>query len=292
MPAIACIAHAGSADWVRLPAALAELRPRFGRVPVYPVGTPGEAEALAGELADSLELIVAYGGDGTIHQIANGVARAGDGIAATPDGPVVIVLPGGTGNDLVRGLGLPVDPVEAAAMVADGTPVPLDLLDCGDRVAANGINAGFAASATDVLSPRVKSALGPAAYTAGGIVAAVRMPSWPVRVEVGADVFEGEAITLVVGNGPSYGGGRRLLPAADMRDGLLDVTVVPTGSSKVRLLAGMARKRLPGGLPSFRGEAARITTRMPCRLDGEPAPTPAAVRVLPGAWRVLLPGQP
>jgi len=304
---VACIAHAGSADWVRLPDALAALQARFGRVPVYPAGTPGEAEVLAFELAGTVEVLVAYGGDGTIHQIANGLTRARDGNAAAADGPVVVVLPGGTGNDLVRGLGLPVDPVEAAAAVADGTPVPLDLLECSGRVAANGINAGFAASATDVLSRRVKTALGPAAsatdvlsrrvktalgpaaYTVGGVIAAVRLPSWPVRVEAGGDVFEGEAITLVIGNGPSYGGGRRLLPAADMADGLLDVTVVPKGSPKVRLVTGMARKRLPGGLPAFRGPSARIQTGMPCRLDGEPAATPSAVTVLPGAWRVLLP---
>lgn len=282
MTEVACIAHAGSADWERLPEALAVLRRRFGRIPVYPVGSPGEAEATVRELADEVEVLVTYGGDGTIHQVVNGLPRD-DG------GPVVAVLPGGTGNDLIRGLGLPVDPVGAARAIVDGHPVALDLLDCETVRAANGINAGFAAAATDVLSPRIKTVLGPVAYALGGVVAGVRMPQWAVRVEVGDDLFDGEALAVVVGNGPSFGGGRMLLPGASLSDGLLDATVVPAHAARGDLLRALARNRLPDGLPRFRGRTARLTTGMPCRLDGEAVPTPGTVRVLPEAWRLLLP---
>lgn len=283
MTTVACIAHAGSADWEQLPEALAVLRRRFGRIPVYPVGSPGEAETTVRELADEVEVLVTYGGDGTIHQVVNGLPwRAGAG-------PVVAVLPGGTGNDLIRGLGLPVDPVGAARVIVDGHPVALDLLDCETVRAANGINAGFAAAATDVLSPRVKAALGPVAYALGGVMAGVRMPQWAVRVEVGDDVFEGEALAVVVGNGPSFGGGRMLLPGASLSDGLLDATVVPARAARGELVRALARNRLPDGLPRFQGPVARLTTGMPCRLDGEAVPTPATVRVLPGAWQLLLP---
>jgi YegS/Rv2252/BmrU family lipid kinase len=285
---IACLAHAGSADWENLPGALGALRPRFGRVPVLPVAGPGEAGALAAELAAELEFLVIYGGDGTIHEIANGLARVEGEL------PVVVTLPGGTGNDLVRGLGLPVDPVAAAEAVVRGEPRPVDQLDCGGLIAANGVNAGFAAAATDVLARRVKTALGPAAYLVGGVVAAAKRPSWPVTVEVGGDGggrFEGEAVAVVVGNGPSFGGGRRLLPDAIVDDGELDVTVVPAGASKSRLLAGLARGRMPEALPAFRGTTVRLATTMPCRLDGEAVATPSEVTVRPGAWRLLLPAR-
>jgi diacylglycerol kinase (ATP) len=103
-------------------------------------------------------------------------------------------------------------------------------------------------------------------------------------------VVEGEALAVVVGNGGSFGGGRWLLPDADLGDGLLDVLVVPASASKARLARHLARdRRLPGDLPRLRGPAATVVTDMPCRLDGEPFPTPGSVAVIPGAWQVLAP---
>ncbi|HEY6707662.1 MAG TPA: diacylglycerol kinase family protein [Actinomycetota bacterium] len=282
MPA-ACVAHVGSSAWERLPEALGLLRGRFGRVPVYPAADPGDAETLAAELAPEVDVLVVFGGDGTVHEVANGLPLGGDGL-------VVALLPAGTGNDLARAIGMPPDPVAAATELDGARPRALDLLDCGPRRAANGINAGFAAAATDVLSRRVKKALGPAAYVAGGIRAGINPPTWPARVEVEGRVVEGEALAVVVGNGGSFGGGRWLLPDADVGDGLLDVLVVPASVSKARLARHLAMdRRLPGDLPRLRGPSATVVTDMPCRLDGEPAPTPGSVTVLPAAWRVLAP---
>jgi len=252
------------------------------------------------------------GGDGTVHQrrscitkttgslkairsdvtvmrerlwVANGLP-----LPAGQDGPLVGLLPAGTGNDLARALGLPPDPVAAARALLDGRPRPIDMLDCGPRRAANGINAGFAAAATDVLSRPVKRALGPAAYVVGGVWAGLRPPTWPARVEVEGRVVDGEALAVVVGNGGSFGGGRWLLPDADVGDGLLDVLVVPAAASRAKLARTLAMdRRLPDDLPRLRGPAATVVTGMPCRLDGEPAPTPGSVAVIPGAWRVLAP---
>ena len=278
----ACVAHLGSAAWERLPEALRLLRGRFGRVPVYPASDPGDAESLAAELAAEVDVLMVFGGDGTVHEVANGLP--------VPDGPVIALLPGGTGNDLARAIGIPPDPVAAATELAGARPRSLDLLDCGSRRAANGINAGFAAAATEVLSPRVKRLLGPAAYLAGGVRAGVNPPTWPARVEVDGRVVEGEALAVVIGNGGSFGGGRWLIPEADVGDGLLDVLVVPADTSKAELARHLARdNRLPGDLPRLRGPSATVVTDMPCRLDGEPAPTPGSVTVIPAAWRVLAP---
>ena len=280
----ACVAHVGSAAWERLPEALGLLRGRFGRVPVYPASDPGDAETMAAELAAEVDVLVVFGGDGTVHEVANGLP------VPAGDGPVIALLPGGTGNDLARAIGIPPDPVAAATELAGARPRSLDLLDCGSRRAANGINAGFAAAATEVLSPRVKRLLGPAAYLAGGVRAGVNPPTWPARVEVDGRVVEGEALAVVIGNGGSFGGGRWLIPEADVGDGLLDVLVVPADTSKAELARHLARdNRLPGDLPRLRGPSATVVTDMPCRLDGEPAPTPGSVTVIPAAWQVLAP---
>ena len=281
----ACVAHVGSAHWPELPAALTVLRGRFGRVPVYPAGEPGDAETLAGELAGQVDVLLVFGGDGTVHEVVNGLPPP-----AGQDGPLVGLLPAGTGNDLARGLGLPPEPVAAARALLDGRPRPVDVLDCGPRRAANGINAGFAAAATEVLSPRAKRLLGPTAYVVGGLRAGIRPPTWPARVEVDGRVVDGEALAVVVGNGGSFGGGQWLLPDADPGDGLLDVLVVPSAASKASLARALAMdRRLPDDLPRLRGPSATVATGMPCRLDGEPAPTPGSVAVVPGAWRVLAP---
>ncbi|HYN19274.1 MAG TPA: diacylglycerol kinase family protein [Actinomycetes bacterium] len=280
----ACVAHVGSSAWERLPEALRLLRGRFGRVPVYPASDPGDAETLAAELAAEVDVLMVFGGDGTVHEVANGLPLPAG------DAPLVALLPAGTGNDLARAIGMPLDPVAAATELAGARPRPLDLLDCGPRRAANGINAGFAAAATDVLSRRVKKLLGPAAYLVGGVRAGINPPTWPARVEVDGQVVESDALAVVVGNGGSFGGGRWLLPDADVGDGLLDVLVVPAAVSKASLARHLARdNRLPGDLPRLRGPSATVATEMPCRLDGEPAPTPGSITVMPAAWRVLAP---
>ena len=280
----ACIAHVGSAAWERLPEALGLLRPRFGRVPLYPAGDPGDAETLAAELAPAVDVLVVFGGDGTVHEVANGLP------IPDVDGPLVALLPGGTGNDLARAIGIPPDPVAAASELADARPRPLDLLDCGPRRAANGVNAGFAAAATGVLSRRVKKALGPAAYLVGGVRAGLDPPTGPARVGGVGRVVGGGGLGGGVGTGGSSGGGRWLIPDADVGDGLLDVLVVPAAVSKARLARHLARdRRLPGDLPRLRGPEATIATAMPCQLDGEPAPTPGSIAVIPAAWRLLTP---
>src|SRR3712207_1394913 len=101
----ACVAHVGSAAWERLPEALRLLRSRFGRVPVYPASDPGDAETLAGELAAEVDVLLVFGGDGTVHEVANGLPLPG------ADGLLVGLLPAGTGNDLARAIGMPPDPV-------------------------------------------------------------------------------------------------------------------------------------------------------------------------------------
>jgi YegS/Rv2252/BmrU family lipid kinase len=252
-------------------------------VPVYPASDPGDTETLTAELAAEVDVLVVFGGDGTVHEVANGLPLAGDD-------PLVALLPGGTGNDLARAIGIPPDPVAAAAELAGARPRALDLLECGTRRAANGVNAGFAAAATDTLSRPLKKTLGPAAYVVGGIRAGVRPPTWPTRVEVDGRVVSGDALAVVVGNGGSFGGGRWLIPDADVGDGLLDVLFVPAGASKAKLARHLAKdRRLPGDLPRLRGPSATLVTDMPCRLDGEPAPTPGSVTVIPAAWRLLAP---
>ena len=279
----ACVAHVGSAAWERLPEALRLLRGRFGRVPVYPASDPGDAETLAAELAAEVDVLMVFGGDGTVHEVANGlpVPATAPWSPCCPAAPAT-TWPGRSASPRTRWPRPPSSPGPAPDPSTCSTAAP----------------AGPPTASTPASRPppptccrrRVKRLLGPAAYLAGGVRAGVNPPTWPARVEVDGRVVEGEALAVVVGNGGSFGGGRWLIPEADVGDGLLDVLVVPADTSKAELARHLARdNRLPGDLPRLRGPSATVVTDMPCRLDGEPAPTPGSVTVIPAAWRVLAP---
>jgi diacylglycerol kinase family enzyme len=225
---------AGSAGDGEVEAALRTLR-TGADVEVAATGTAAELDAVvAGR--DGRRVVV-LGGDGSVHAVARALDRAG---ALDPAEPVGIVARG-TGNDLARTLGLPLDPEEGAAAVLAGRPRPLDLLDddAGNLV-VNAVHAGVGARA-GAQADRLKERLGVAAYPVGAALAGVGSPGWPLRVEVDGRVAthpsegwaaDGTCDVLMLGvcTGRSIGGGTPLAPHAEPDDGLADVVVsVATG---------------------------------------------------------------
>ena len=204
-------------------------------VEVVATGSAAELDAaVAGR--DGRRLVV-LGGDGSVHAVARALDRAGALDSAEPVG----ILARGTGNDLARTLGLPLDPEEGAAAVLTGRPRPLDLLDddAGNLV-VNAVHAGVGARA-GAQADRLKERLGMAAYPVGAALAGVGSPGWPLRVEVDGRVathpVEGwaadgtyDVLMLGVCTGRSIGGGTPLAPQAEPDDGLADVVVsIATG---------------------------------------------------------------
>ncbi|WNV75351.1 diacylglycerol kinase family protein [Geodermatophilus sp. DSM 44513] len=220
---------AGTAGDDAVAAALRELR-SGADVVVAATGSPAELDqAIAGR--DGRRLVV-LGGDGSLHAVARALHRAG---ALDPADPVGVVARG-TGNDLARTLGLPLDPVAGAAAVLAGVPRPLDLLDddAGGLV-VNVVHAGVGARA-GARAEALKELLGAVAYPVGAALAGVSSPGWPLRVEVDGRVAvhprEGwaadgtlELLMLAVCTGRSIGGGTPLAPGAEPDDGLADVVV-------------------------------------------------------------------
>ena len=225
---------AGSAGDDDVEAALRTLR-AGADVEVAATGSAAELDAaVAGR--DGRRVVV-LGGDGSVHAVAQALDRAG---ALHPSEPVGI-LARGTGNDLARTLGLPLDREEGAAAVLAGRPRPLDLLDddAGNLV-VNAVHAGVGARA-GAQADRLKEQLGVAAYPVGAALAGVGSAGWPLRVEVDGRVathpVEGwaadgtcDVLMLGVCTGRSIGGGTPLAPQAEPDDGLADVVVsIATG---------------------------------------------------------------
>jgi len=173
-------------------------------------------------VASGVDVLAVMGGDGMMHLGVNTCA------VARLDGSDVTlgVIPAGTGNDFVRGIGLdPDDPVAAAATIGAGYSRPVDLALVGNRFVGGVVATGF-----DALVNRRANSL---AWPKGSLryplatFAELRVFSpLSYRLTVDGVVRELEAMLVAVGNTSSYGGGMRICPDADVSDGLLDVTIV------------------------------------------------------------------
>jgi diacylglycerol kinase family enzyme len=247
-------------------------------------------DALPDDLGD--DRLVVAGGDGSLHAV---VARLHDD-GRLHDTPVALV-PLGTGNDLARGAGLPLDPAEAAERAATGRPHRWDLLvDDAGGIVVNAVHGGIGADAA-ARSERLKDRLGPLAYPVGALAEGVRAGGWSVRVEVDGRPLElpGDDVLLVgVGNGPTIGGGTPLFPDARGDDGLLDVVVsCATGPAARAAFALALRKGTHlerDDVVATRGTTARITgDAVGLDADGEleDAVPDRTWRLLPGAWSLV-----
>jgi len=251
---------------------------------------PDDLEAALDRL-DGRVLVMA-GGDGSLHLAVNRLHDRGELAAAT-----LGLVPLGTGNDLARGVGIPLDPAEAGAALASGAPRRLDVLvDDTGGVVVNATHAGMGAEAADK-AEGMKSALGPLAYPVGALVAGVRASGWQLQIVVDATpVHDGPTLLVGVGNGPSIGGGTMLCPDAVPDDGLLDV-VVATGVAATERVAFAAALRKGAHTERddvivARGTEVVITGDPVCHdVDGELTdehPT-RTYTVLPQAWALITP---
>jgi diacylglycerol kinase family enzyme len=236
--------------------------------------------------------LVVAGGDGTLHAVINRLARARPG--GLVDLPIGI-LPLGTGNDLARGLGLPLDPVEAAGRIVGGaaTPLPVLIGPGGELILNNahwGIGVQAARRAVD-LKPR----LGRFAYWAGALDAGVRPGTLRAVVEVdGSEVFAGPAVAVLVAIGPSAGGGVTVAEDIELTEAVAHTVVVTAVGAWRRLRLAVAAAR--GGLSDapdavvLRGREVVVRTDGPgeAEADGEfrTWPIDASFTVRPAGWSV------
>jgi YegS/Rv2252/BmrU family lipid kinase len=255
---------------------------------LLPATTGADAERQAADaVAAGAGAIVAVGGDGTVH-------AAVQAVAGTP--AALAVVPAGTGNDLVRALGIPADGGAAARAAAEdlaaGASLTVDAGRTGDRWWATVLCCGFDSAVSDRAN-RLRWPKGRRRYDVAVLAELARLR--PVELTMALD---GETQTLpvtmvAVGNTPWYGGGMKVCPGADPTDGLFDVTVVgATGRlelmrTKPRLMAGTHVEHPM--VTVYR--AARVELSAPgvtTYADGEPvAPLPAVAECVPRALMVV-----
>jgi len=271
-----------------MPAVVRALRATGWEVNTHLTHDLDDAERVAAQ-APADTVVAALGGDGLLSRVAAGT-RTSKAVFAP--------LPGGRGNDFCAKLGVPREPVAAAAALVGATEHAVDCADLfghelDGRTVLGVISCGFDSEATRRANA-AKLIRGHLVYA----WAALRtLATWkPVELTVTVDgaprSFRG--FTVAVGNSGRYGGGMKVCPDAQMDDGLLDVvTVSHAGRSYfVRQLPKLfAGTHVDGAIvQAQQGREVTLDSASTVELyaDGEPAGTvPCTIRVVPAALRVL-----
>jgi diacylglycerol kinase (ATP) len=250
---------------------------------------PGDAGKLAREHGKNYDVVFALGGDGT------GVEVIG---ALSNGGPPVGVLPGGTGNLLVRALGIPLRVSDAVTVLLKGREKRFDLGRLPDgRSFAIGLGVGVDESMIAHASPELKKRIGFLAYFWSGTLAGLKVERIAYRLTTDGAVREGHAVSVLVANlGDVLGGlitlGKEIRPD----DGLLHTVIFAPNNllDAFRIFGRM----ITGDIASdpcvhyVPGRNIRLETTPPRRAqaDGELlGHTPIDITVMPGAARLLIP---
>ncbi|MFD7842884.1 diacylglycerol/lipid kinase family protein [Nocardia sp. NPDC059764] len=244
------------------------------------------------------DAVVAAGGDGLVGVVLQ--ALVGTGV---PLG----LIPGGTGNDLARELGVPDETAAAVATILDGRTRAIDLGTVETEesgravwfatVTGTGLDARVTLRANALRWPN-----GPMRYTVAALLELAGKLAVPYRIELTGSpdhpdgtVLELDAVMVAVGNTRTYGGGMLITPDAVIDDGLLDLTVVGAMSrlEMLRLLPTLSSgKRIdhPAAV-QYQAREIRLTAPgAPATADGDPAGVlPALFRAHPGVLDVLVP---
>jgi diacylglycerol kinase (ATP) len=260
----------------------------------------GHATALAREALERGErFLVAVGGDGTVHEVVNGMIE--DDRAVAPDS-VVGVVAAGSGSDFVRTFGLPGDAIRSVRHLAGDNLYELDVIrvdhrdgdgGAGVRYVPNIAEAGLG-GAVVAKAERLPRRLGRSRYFVGFWLSVGGYRPCEITVHADRKQFTGRANNVVVANGQFYGGGMKISPRSYPGDGLLEVQI-STGpkSDAFTLLPKVYRgEHIPHPhIKELRGRVISVDAErpLPVEADGETlGTTPATFTVLPQILRLKI----
>jgi diacylglycerol kinase (ATP) len=258
----------------------------------------GEAQERAMNAAKEGRPVVIVGGDGSVHEVVNGILSAGRRV------PLGIVA-AGSGNDYAwNTLKLPQDPTAAIERAFTGQLVESDAGMVNGKYFVNSFSVGLDADIAVAANwmKNIPFMSGSRLYYGTTIKQLLfgyhRCPWLKIVVDGGEEPIEVATkryVLLAVTNGPTYGAGFRINPTADYRDGLLDIcTISYTPLPRALKLLPVVQKGEHAGLPEvtfFRSRSVHIESRKPVniQMDGETGnATIYDAKILPGALWVRI----
>ncbi|HHV93108.1 MAG TPA: diacylglycerol kinase family lipid kinase [Firmicutes bacterium] len=252
---------------------------------------PGHAVELARESAAAgLPLVAAIGGDGTINEVIQGISGTSTALA---------IIPGGTGNDHARSLGIPLAPARAAELLWRGKIIDMDVGLERDRLFGCLVSIGFPVDVIDHTNRKKQLLKGSLAILSSVWQTLRHLKYHHVTITFDDDrSISAATCGIFVLNTPSAGGGLRFSPAADITDGLLDVVVIGEISvwdlvfTLPQVYTGSGRHLRHPAVGFYRCRKIRIDSDdpLPKMFDGEIiGRTPVEASLRPRGLRVVAP---
>ncbi len=272
-------------------AILAGLRACSIEPEVYHTTPEDTGQGLSARAANAgADIVIAAGGDGTIHAVARGLIGTRSTLG---------IIPAGTMNNLARSLNIPETLEEACAIIANGETHAIDIGKINDQVflevAGVGLEAALFPLAEEIKQPGLLSTLHGAI---GGLI--TLLTYHPAKINLSFDEHlqrPYQALEVTICNSPFYGAHLQAAPNASMDDGLLDVVIYKNFSKREYLQHALSisqgRRTYQPKITYRRVRSLRITSTHPMEIqaDGElHGHTPAVVTILPGALHVKVPG--
>jgi YegS/Rv2252/BmrU family lipid kinase len=178
-------------------------------------------ELVKGAVERGFRSIYTLGGDGTVFEAVNGLAQTGK------LGEVALgFLPGGTGNDLSKSIGLPHDPVEAFQLMRAGRTETIDLWKANDFYFINVFGLGLDTDLTGWAVKTKKLLKGMPAYILALLLTLFGFRNKKIRFTVDGRELDREVLVVTASNGRFYGGGILVAPDAGVADGKLELVLI------------------------------------------------------------------
>jgi YegS/Rv2252/BmrU family lipid kinase len=248
----------------------------------------GHARELArAAVARGARLVMAWGGDGTINEVASALA-----FGEVPMG----IVPAGSGNGLARQLGVDAKAADAIRQAIAAEPRRIDVGELGDRLFVNAAGVGFDACVAQRFNEDGGGRRGLLTYLAIGATALKTYEPREYGITIAEGRTEARAIVVTAANSAEFGNGAYIAPGARIDDGLLDLVVIEE-RSRFRTVFNLPRlfngtiHRVPG-CTIRRVARATIESDRPMifHVDGEPGAggTSLLLRIHPGALNVCV----
>jgi len=254
----------------------------------HPTEGPGHAGKIASGLPDGA-LVVAVGGDGTVHEVA---------AACVESGRVVGVLPVGSGNDYAKALGIGTDLGRALEVVAGGRVRSVDTGEVNGVRFNNGLGIGFDAevAAGVAQAPRLLGGFGAYLWSVGRLLWGMRCHEARLKLGGGEEI-PARTILVAVALGTTYGARFRIAPESSLDDSVFDVvwSEEVSRAEVLRLVPSVFRGTHLSHPKIHFARTAEIEVYLaeptPAHADGEMLPPTRnfRARVLPRSLRVLAP---
>ncbi|MBC7813662.1 MAG: diacylglycerol kinase family lipid kinase [Burkholderiales bacterium] len=253
----------------------------------------GDAKRFAEKaVKEGVEVVAAFGGDGTVMEVASGLMGSKVPLA---------ILPGGTANVMSSELNIPRELPDAIALVAEGLGA-LRWVDIGqvrDQLFLLRLGIGLEAEAILNADREDKNRMGRFAYVLSGLQALREPKVATYQVTIDGKEFEAQGVTAFIANSGNIGvPGVSMAPNMSVSDGLLDLLVVRSADlgSLVNIVVNAARPDvLAEPLQHWQGREIKLVADMPqmVEMDGEEIEAPPLVaKIIPKAVRVIVPMMP